>query len=406
MKKNIIIRYSILVFFLIVFTIFSLRHFVLGGGIAASVDALCPFGGFETLLTFITSGGLLPRVMISSLVLGLGIFITTLVFRRAFCGWICPFGTIQELLGKITKNKIKLPEKIDNYARYIKYILLAILIAGSFYFGIMIFRNYDPFLTFFHFGKGLFWDIEPAEFTEHIIAFAITIVVLLGAIFIDRFWCRYLCPLGAVMGITSKIGIFKIKNDDSCNGCKLCDKKCPMNIKISDKDEIKSAECINCNDCIEVCPKNSLSQNMFNKKINPLFIGIGVVILLLVIVGISQTSGIWQSVPGVSLISAHGTLDPSSIKGWMTLGDISEEADIPLGDIMRDLNLPLDVDPKTPIKNIKTKYNIEFETSQVRDYVTEYEEKKLQSKAVTITRSCPWNIKNDPAPTNELTVFI
>ena len=68
MKKNKhnIIRYSILIFFLLLFTIFSLRHFILGGKAAASVDALCPFGGFETLYTFIATGSMVPRILMSS----------------------------------------------------------------------------------------------------------------------------------------------------------------------------------------------------------------------------------------------------------------------------------------------------------------------------------------------------
>jgi len=180
MRKG-ILRYSILIFFLVLYSVFSVRHFILGGGVAASVDALCPFGGFETLYTFIATGGFVPRILMSSLVLAVGVLLTAIVLRRGFCGYICPFGTVQELLGKLSRRKMAVPKAIDRNARYIKYGMLAAILIGTALTGTLVFREYDPFITFFHFGKGLLWGEEEAV---SLVPIGITIAVLSASIII------------------------------------------------------------------------------------------------------------------------------------------------------------------------------------------------------------------------------
>jgi len=401
MKKESIIRYSVLGFFLILFSIFSLRHFILGGGVAASVDALCPFGGFETLYTLIATGAFIPRIMASSLILAIGILITVLIFRKGFCGYICPFGTVQELLGKIRKNKIKINNKLDRKARYLKYVILVGILIGTAVTGTLVFRAFDPFVTFFHFGKGIFWDYNSAELVEHLIPFIITIVVLGLAIFIDRFWCRYLCPLGATMNLFTKLGLTKIKRDKkTCIDCKICDKVCPMNVKVSNVKYVKDEECINCNQCVTACPKSSLSLNMFKEKYTVFNYIVFILIVFFLAIGISKAAGVWLSVPGTALSNNAGEFNPDNIKGWMTLNDISKETGISTDEMIMEINLPLFIDLDLPLKDIAQKYGIEFETENMREYLRYKEDNKatnIQSNAINEV-ACPWDIHNDYAP--------
>ena len=402
-----IIRYAVLTLFLILFSVFSLRHFILGGGVAASVDALCPFGGFETLFTFITTGGFVPRILMSSLVLSVGVLITVLLFRRGFCGYICPFGTVQELLGMLTKKKMEMNETVDKYARWIKYAVLIAILIGTAITGTLVFRGYDPFMAFFHFGKGILWNYEAAEFLEHIVPFTIMVIVLTLGVFIERFWCKYLCPLGAVMGIFTKLGLTKIERDGkSCNGCGLCNRVCPMKIKVSCVKKVSSAECINCNKCVDICPKKSLTLVMLKKKFSILtYVALLVGVFLLVVVG-AKLTGIWMSVPGNSLSDDFGVLDAESIKGWMTLNQIASETGIDVEHFIQDLGLPDDIDRSTPVKDVSKKYNIEFETSVLREYVENFEyvahhveeENIFPSTTVQKEIDCPWGIRNDPYP--------
>jgi len=361
--KRFDIRLSILVVIAILFSIFSVRHFVLGGDIAASVDALCPFGGIESLYTYITSGMFVPRILISSLILSVGVMLTVFLFRRGFCGWICPFGTVQELLGKLSKKKITLPKNVDRYARYLKYVVLILILVFTAILGELVFRGFDPFLTFFHFGKGVLWDPEPG----HLVPFIITVVVLLLAVFIERFWCRYLCPLGAFMAIFTRLGITKIhRNRRSCNNCKLCDKVCPVDIEVAKIKTLEDEECLNCNKCVDVCPKDSLVIKT-GKKIKSLHYGLAVIAVFIAVIVAAQVSGMWQSVP----VMPAQELDPADIKGYMTLEEVSVLTGISVHHFVSGLGLPVNIDSKTTIKQMHTEAGVGAD--HFREYVENYD---------------------------------
>jgi NapH/MauN family ferredoxin-type protein len=367
-KKHLYIRYGVLIFFLVAFAGLAILHQVSERSYA-SVDALCPFGGFETLYTFVATGGFVPRILMSGFVLAVGIILTVIILKRGFCGYICPFGTIQELIGKITAKKISMPLKMDKYARYIKYVILAVILFGSAYFGALVFREYDPFIAFFHFGKGIFWgELETTAITG-VVILAIT---LLLSIFIERAWCRYFCPLGAIMAVFSKIGLTKIKRDNNkCTNCKICDKTCPVNVKVSTVDTVKDSECINCNICLAKCPEKALSQKTFGKEISLTLYLVLLVVLFFSVIGLSMAFGVWQSKQTTDLTDASGVLLPANIKGWMTLEEVSNETKIPLGAFYTGLNLPDNADQKMPLKDLAGAYNLtDFDTQDVRDFVS------------------------------------
>jgi NapH/MauN family ferredoxin-type protein len=393
-KKN-LFRYGILLIFLLAFSIFSLRHMIFGGGVAPSVDAICPFGGFETLYTFFTTGNYVPRILISGLILAGGIVATVIFFKRGFCGWICPFGTIQELLGKITKKKINIPEKVDKYAKYTKYLVLIAILVATAVTATLVFRNYDPFITFFHFGQGVFWGNIDTTATAYI-AFSILIAILLLSIFIERAWCRYFCPLGATISIFSWVGLSKINRDKkTCIDCKLCDKVCPSRVNVSTAQTVKDVECIDCMQCVDVCPKKSLSINIFGKKISKPFFVIALLGLFFGIISLSMATGVWQSVPSIDLKDTNGQVNADNIKGWMTLGNVSESVGIPIQVLCKDFNLPMTIDPNIPLKEIASKYNITFDTEMLRGYINSFDYSALQSQK---TIECPWGIHDDAYP--------
>jgi polyferredoxin len=362
-------RYSVLILLLLIFTTFAIRHFILGGGQSPSVDALCPFGGIESAYTYIATGNLVPRIMLSSMILAIGVLISVVIFRRGFCGWICPFGTIQELLGKITKKKIEIPEKWDKYLKYLKYFVLIAIIIGTAVTGTLIFRNYDPFITFFHFGEGVLWG--EAETTGTYIVFGILVFVLIASIFIERFWCRYRCPLGATMAPLSKIGITKIERDSkTCIDCKICDRACPVKVKVSTVDHVRDSECINCMDCVRECPTKSLSIKTTKKKnISIITYAVAVIVLILAVIIASKVVGVWQSIPQSTVQNNDGTVNVDNIRGWMPIGNVSESANISITTVINDFNLPSDMDINTPLKDIATKYNATFDTESFKEYL-------------------------------------
>jgi len=101
--------------------------------------------------------------------------------------------------------------------------------------------------------------------------FILLAIIAIGAVFIERFFCRYLCPLGAVFTILSKARILKIKKlRDKCGSCRICTNNCSMGIKLYQMDKVSSGECINCFKCIDVCPRKNTQVNIFGEKVNPL----------------------------------------------------------------------------------------------------------------------------------------
>ncbi|MGB9678874.1 MAG: 4Fe-4S binding protein [Thermoanaerobacteraceae bacterium] len=222
----------------------------------ASLHALCPFGGVVTIYQYITTGTFIQKIHESSFILMIIGFIIAILFGPLFCGWICPFGTFQEFIGKLGKKIFKkrfnnfIPYKYDKYLRYLRYFVLTWVLYATILTGKLIFQDVDPYYTLFN-----FWTSEIA--VGGIIILFITFIL---SVFIERPWCKYLCPYGAVLGIFNLVRLFPIKrNNKTCINCKICDRNCPMNIKVSEKTIIRDHQCISCLKCTSEysCPINN-----------------------------------------------------------------------------------------------------------------------------------------------------
>lgn len=109
-----------------------------------------------------------------------------------------------------------------------KYVLLAVIVYFTWQLGMLVFRPYDPFLAFFHLGKGM--DEMPY-------AYGALALAGLGSLKYERFFCRFACPLGAVLGLIGKLGLTKVTRvDEGCKGCNICQKKCFAHIEFLDHE--------------------------------------------------------------------------------------------------------------------------------------------------------------------------
>lgn len=361
MKKNRVqlLRLISQLFFLSLVTFAAFRHQILGGGPNGSppVDSICPFGAIESLYKLISTGNFIEKIDWSAVTLLTGSIILTIILGRYFCGWICALGTLQELFGKlgfkIFKKRFIINPKLDLPLRYIKYILLIVILFLTWKTGTLIIRPYDPFAAYSHI---------PAGFEElwsgFSIGFSILIISLIASMFYDRFFCKYACPLGAFLGIFSKISLFKIKRENStCIHCNLCNKKCPVNINIESIENVNSAECISCLECVTVCPTNkeTLFTSIKKVKISPIKVAILGVFIYLLTAGIGHITGYWSTDKSLKeIVTIDGQMDPQNIKGFMTLEEISTLYKIDMNILYKELGITKEqVSPNTRIKKIK-----------------------------------------------------
>ncbi len=218
----------------------------------------CPIGAMQAISND-------TRFHISYYVVGLLAFFG-ITLGRWFCGWLCPFGFFQELLYKIPTKKFNKTNKADKIFRYLKYLIL------------LIFVIIVPIFVMDQFGIGLpafcKW-ICPAGTLGGGVPLLITnpalrniigvlfswkmflaIVIIVGSVFVFRFFCKYVCPLGAFYGLFNKISFYQLECSTSCIKCNKCSNVCKMNVEPYKNPN--SAECIRCGDCTKTCPVQAL----------------------------------------------------------------------------------------------------------------------------------------------------
>lgn len=285
----------------------ALLAFILGPAIVhtmAKVDPekYCPVGGLQALMTFFTRGSLPCSMSSVQIVMGIALAVAVILFSKLFCGFLCPVGTVEDLMTKLRKAlkmkavKIQNGSIIDSILRIFKYILLFVV----FYFTVteseLFCKNLDPYYAMATGFKG--------EITLWM-AIVTVAMVFVGGLFIDRFWCKYICPLGAIsntfkfwiwsiallaayyilaacgialpvwlmlvlfciVGYVLEVVVRKpkfqavnmIRNESLCNGCGLCEKQCPYSIKISEfNGKVNHVDCTLCGECAAACNKSAL----------------------------------------------------------------------------------------------------------------------------------------------------
>lgn len=218
-----------------------------------SPHGVCPYSfvcfGVPTLASRLASN---PFIFAS--LAGAVILLSTLVLGRAFCGWVCPVGAIQEFIykanGKQRNNKRPLiSKKRHDRLKYLKYLVLIMNLVLAYHLIQFLYMNLCPVIALSNIGKPV------------IISSATLALFILSSLFVERFFCKYLCPLAAVMNITQFLGKFlriprrKVTIDKSkCLNCSLCSKNCPMQIAVEAKSEVDDVECIMCQRCHQACP--------------------------------------------------------------------------------------------------------------------------------------------------------
>lgn len=212
----------------------------------------CPLGALQNALSA-------SKTKTPAYVFGI-IILFGLLLGRTICGWLCPVGLGQELLYKIKTPKVK-KSRVTRVLSYLKYVLLvALVVIVPLYFAIPGFCEYICPAGTFEGGLGLLSNVE----NEGLLAilgplftwkFTLLVLIIVASIFFFRFFCRFLCPLGALYGFFCRVAMLGVKLDkNKCTDCGLCVGVCKMDIK-----RVGDHECIHCGACISVCPAKAIS---------------------------------------------------------------------------------------------------------------------------------------------------
>lgn len=220
---------------------------------SASLHAICPFGGVVSFWQLASLGTLVKKVHDSSVVLAVIGILLAILFGPVICGWICPFGTFQEWLGKLGKRifgkryNTFVPRRLDSILRYLRYIVLALVSYMTIVTGKLAFESVDPYYALFN-----FWRSEVA--VGSLVALG---AVLILSLVVERPFCKYACPYGAFQGIFNLFRIFGVKRKAAtCISCNACSRACPMNIEVATAGRVRDHQCISCLKCTSeaACP--------------------------------------------------------------------------------------------------------------------------------------------------------
>lgn len=285
-------------------------------------EAYCPFGGIQALSSYFVNNTLACSMTSLQIVIGLVLIVLIVIVSKLFCSYICPIGTVSEWLGKLGERfsiRYTITGIADKALRSLKYILLFI----TFYFTIssseLFCKRFDPYYAAM---TGFESDVSI------VMGIAAIALVIIGSFYVRLFWCKYICPLGALSNIfrfflmfIGIIGIYLVilligvhlsfvwllvilsiaayilellsinnkvfpllkitRNIETCTNCKLCTKSCPQAIDVASQKTIKHIDCNMCCDCVHVCPeKDTLAINQKGKKWLP-----AIILIILIAIG-------------------------------------------------------------------------------------------------------------------------
>jgi polyferredoxin len=225
----------------------------------------------------------------------------SLLFRKAFCSWLCPVGTVSEYLWKLGRYTFRrnfhVPRPLDLLLRALKYLLLAFFVYA------VATMSADGIAQFLTSPYALVVDVRMLNFFRYLGTSAafVFLGLILASIFVQNFWCRYLCPYGALLGLASLLSPLRItRNHKTCIDCGKCAKACPSTLPVDKLVQIHSAECMACLECVAVCPvKDALVPVVTVPKVRrtiPVWsVAAGIAIIFCGLIGYAKTSGHWDT---------------------------------------------------------------------------------------------------------------
>ena len=267
----------------------------------AGVEGWLPIEGLMQTKYFLVTGRV-PPVHAAGFFLFESFLIISFLFRKSFCSWICPVGTVSEYLWKLGRSIYGRNVQLEPWAaaslRPLKYLVL------SFFAFAVVWMSAADIAEFLGSPYALIVDVRMMNFFRYL-GGATAIVVLalvIASIFIQNFWCRFLCPYGGFLGLISMLSPVRITRDVStCIDCAKCAKACPSALPVDKLLQIRSAECTGCLECVAVCPAKdalvlSVPAGLRTRRAVPAWsMAAGIAVLFFGMVGYAKVTGRWNT---------------------------------------------------------------------------------------------------------------
>ncbi|MCL4478663.1 MAG: 4Fe-4S binding protein [Deltaproteobacteria bacterium] len=264
----------------------------------AGVEGFLPISALISLKFFLFTG-VINHIHPAGFFILIAVLLISIFLKKGFCSWICPIGMLSEWLHKfgykIFKRNFILPKWVDIPLRSLKYLLMAFFLISISTMSVSEIHN------FIHSNYNKSADIKMFLFFANISELSAMVIgmLLLLSIFFENFWCRYLCPYGAMLGLMGSISPFKIRrNPDTCIDCGKCNAACPSLLPVDKLSTVYSPECTSCYSCVEICPvKDTLKFSLTSKSKGLTQRQYALIMLLIYfgIVGTAMLAGLWQN---------------------------------------------------------------------------------------------------------------
>jgi len=274
----------------------------------SGAEGWLPIAGLMNFKYFLSTGQV-PAIHPAAMFLFGAFVLMSVLLKKAFCSWLCPVGTLSEYLHKLGRRifgrNLRLPRWADIPLRGLKYLLLGFFV---FVIGAM---STETLLGFMNTPYGLIADVKMLNFFRDM---GLTAAIVIGAlvllsILVQNFWCRYLCPYGALLGLTSLFSPAKIRRDaEACIDCAKCAHVCPAHLPVDQLVQIRSAECSACMVCIAACPaENALqfalpprkaaapAQRWYRRAVSPIALAAALAYIFFGLVLWARATNHWQT---------------------------------------------------------------------------------------------------------------
>ena len=221
---------------------------------------LTVFNALRDMVVALFTGTFALSALSGSLVTLTIVLGVTVLWGRFFCGYLCAFGSLQELLSfagkKLLRRRGKVPEKADKVLKFVKYGVLLAVVLLLWALQLPVDSTMSPWGVF---GALLSGNLTVMGEAIPTVGFGLLLAILIGSLFVERAFCRYLCPLGALFTPLSAGRLFRIRRlESACTGCQNCTRDCAMGVTVHENDFVRSGECIDCMKCLAACHPQAL----------------------------------------------------------------------------------------------------------------------------------------------------